>query len=70
MTDESVNTSMIIIPSLIACFLGAVILEIGLEWILSGFIARLILVFLISLTITTIEKVIRMEFGYGTLGRL
>ncbi|GAA6276445.1 hypothetical protein F170042I7_26310 [Blautia caecimuris] len=70
MTDESVNTSMIIISSLIACFLGAVILEIGLEWILSGFIARLILVFLISLTITTIEKVIRMEFGYGTLGRL
>lgn len=70
MTDESVNTSMIIISSLIACFLGAVILEIGLELILSGFIARLILVFLISLTITTIEKVIRMEFGYGTLGRL
>lgn len=70
MTDESVNTSMIIMSSLSACFLGAVILEIGLEWILSGFIARLILVFLISLTITTIEKVIRMEFGYGTLGRL
>lgn len=70
MTDESVNTSMIIISSLIACFLGAVIMEVGLCLILPGFIARLILVILISLTITMIEKVIRMEFGYGTLGRL
>lgn len=70
MTDESVNTSMIIISSLITCFLGAVILEVGLSLILPGFIARLILVLLIGLTITMIEKVVRMELGYGTLGRL
>ena len=70
MTDDSTNARMIIISSVIGSVLGAMLLEIGLSFILTEFLARLILVVFISLLLTTIERVVNMGIGYGSLGRL
>ena len=69
-TDDCANASMIIISSVIGSVVGAVILEFGLSLVLTGRLARLLLVLLISLLLTTVERVVVTGGRYGTLGKL
>lgn len=70
MTDESVNAPLLIVSSIIGSCMGAVVIEVGLNLFLTELLARLLLVILIYLTITTIERIINLLSGIGSLSRL
>ncbi|MCD7868093.1 MAG: VWA domain-containing protein, partial [Clostridiales bacterium] len=70
MTDDTTDTRMLVIVSAVGSLLGACILEFGLALVLTGFVARLFMVVLFALTITTVEAVKKMGFSYGSLGML
>lgn len=71
-TDDSVNTKMLLISSIAEIILGALFIEVGLSLILSEFLARLFLVLCFSLMITTIEKNVLLYMGtdIGQLDRI
>lgn len=58
--DNTADLGMILISSLIGIVLGALIMEVGMSLILSGFVSRLLMVLLFGLMITTLEKTIMM----------
>lgn len=71
-TDDSTNVKMTVISSLVGIVLGTLLMEFGLQLILTEFIARACLVLLFSLMITTVEKLVTVirEGGIGNLGRV
>ena len=66
-TDDTTNVKMICISSMIGIVAGALVMEIGLNLILSEFFARLLMSVLFGLMITTIEKTV-MTMSQGGLG--
>ena len=58
---------MIFISSIIGIVAGAMVMEIGLNLILSEFFARLLMSVLFGLMITTIEKTV-MTMSQGGIG--
>lgn len=69
---EAADTKRILISSAVGIVLGTLILEIGLSLILTELFARLFLVILFSLVITTVEEIITIKRGtdIGQLGRI
>ena len=69
-TDETTNVKMIGISSIIGIVAGALIMEIGLSLIFSEFFARLLVIILFGLLITTIEKTVvtMRQGGLGDIG--
>lgn len=66
-TDDTNNVKMICISSIIGIVAGAMVMEIGLNLILSEFFARLLMSVLFGLMITTIEKTV-MTMSQGGIG--
>lgn len=66
--DNKANLGMILISSLIGIVLGALIMEVGLSLILNEFFARLLMVMLFGIMITTLEKTIVVGGADGNIG--
>lgn len=69
-TDDTTNIKMICISSIIGIAAGALIMEVGLNLILSEFISRLLMTVLFGIMITSIEKTVMRMAGQGGTGNL